>query len=40
MLQYIGEEATITYHEHEVDCAPAYLLDIDDSFWSWNEENS
>jgi hypothetical protein len=38
MLQYIGKEATITYHEHEEDCTPAYLLDIDDSFWSWNEE--
>lgn len=38
MAQYIGKEATITYHEHEEDCAPAYLLDIDDSFWSWNEE--
>lgn len=38
MVQYWGKEATITYHEYEEDCAPAYLLDIDDSFWSWNEE--
>ena len=38
MLQYIGKEATITLHEHEEDCSPAYLLDIDDSFWCWNEE--
>lgn len=38
MLQYVGKEATITFYEHEEDCALAYLLDIDDSFWSWNEE--
>lgn len=38
MLQYLGKTAIITYHEHEEDCAPAYLLDIDNSFWSWNEE--
>lgn len=38
MLQYLGKEATITYHNHEEDCAPSYLLDIDDSFWSWSEE--
>ena len=38
MVQYLGKDATITYHEYEEDCAPAYLLDIDDSFWSWNEE--
>lgn len=38
MLQYTGKEATITYHEREDDCPPTYLLDIDDSFWSWNEE--
>lgn len=38
MVEYVGKEATITYHEYEEDCSPAYLLDIDDSFWSWNEE--
>lgn len=38
MIQYLGKEATITYHNYEEDCAPSYLLDIDDSFWSWSEE--
>lgn len=38
MLQYLGKEATITYHNYEEDCVPSYLLDIDDSFWSWSEE--
>lgn len=38
MLQYTGKETTIAYHEREDDCPPAYLLDIDGSFWSWNEE--
>lgn len=38
MVPYLGKETTITGYEYEEDCSPAYLLDIDDSFWSWNEE--
>lgn len=38
MLPYIGKQAVITGYENEEDCAPAYLLDVDDSFWSWNED--
>lgn len=34
----IGKQAVITGYENEEDCAPAYLLDVDDSFWSWNED--
>lgn len=37
MLQYIGKSATIMHYEQEEDCSPAYLLDVDDEFWSWNE---
>lgn len=37
MLPYIGETATIMNYEQEEDCSPAYLLDVDDEFWSWNE---
>lgn len=38
MLPYLGKEATITAYEQEEDCNPSYLLDVDDSFWSWSEE--
>lgn len=38
MLDYAGKEATIAAYEHEDDCDPAYLLDIDDKFWSWSDE--
>lgn len=38
MLDYAGKEATIVAYEHEDDCDPAYLLDIDDKFWSWSDE--
>lgn len=38
MIPYLGMSATITGYSHEEDCATAYLLDVDDSFWSWNEE--
>lgn len=38
MLEYVGKEATIVAYEHEDDCDPAYLLDIDDKFWSWSDE--
>lgn len=38
MIPYLGKLAVITGYENEEDCAPAYLLDIDDSFWSWNED--
>lgn len=37
MLEYAGREATIVAYEHEEDCPPAYLLDIDDQFWSWSD---
>lgn len=38
MVDYAGKEATIADYEHEDDCYPAYLLDIDDRFWSWTDE--
>ena len=38
MDQYKGKEAVITGYFQEMDCPPAYSLDIDDSFWSWTEE--
>ena len=38
MLNYCGKEAIITNYEHNEDCEPAYLLDIDNEFWSWSEE--
>ena len=38
MIEYAGKEATIIGYEHEEDCEPAYLLDIDDKFWSWSDE--
>lgn len=38
MLEYAGKEATIVAYEQEEDCNPAYLLDIDDRFWSWSDE--
>ena len=38
MLPYLGKEATITAYVQEEDCNPSYLLDVDDSFWSWSEE--
>lgn len=38
MLPYIGKSATIINYEQEEDCSPAYLLDIDEEFWSWNED--
>lgn len=38
MLQYLGMETTITGYSNEWDCAPAYLLDVDESFWNWNEK--
>lgn len=38
MLEYAGKEATIVAYEQEEDCSPAYLLDIDDRFWSWSDE--
>lgn len=38
MVQYAGKEATIVGFEHDDDCAPAYLLDIDGRFWSWSDQ--
>lgn len=38
MLQYIGMEAKIVDFEHEEDCPPAYLLDVDNGFWSWSDD--
>lgn len=38
MLNYSGKEAIITNYEHEEDCEPAYLLNIDNEFWSWSDE--
>lgn len=38
MLEYAGKEAIIVAYEQEEDCSPAYLLDIDDRFWSWSDE--
>ena len=38
MIEYAGKEAIIKAYEHEEDCAPAYLLDIDDQFWSWSDQ--
>lgn len=38
MLNYCGKEAVITNYEYDEDCEPAYLLDIDDEFWSWSDE--
>ena len=38
MLPYLGMQAEITGYENEEDCTPAYLLNVDDSFWSWTEE--
>ena len=38
MIEYAGKDATIVAYEHEDDCEPAYLLDIDDKFWSWSDE--
>lgn len=38
MLQYCGKETMIMNYKHEDDCAPAYLLDIDNEFWSWSDE--
>ena len=38
MLEYVGKEAAIVDYNHEDDCDPAYLLDIDGRFWSWTDE--
>ena len=38
MLPYLGMQAEITGYENEEDCNPAYLLNVDGSFWSWSEE--
>lgn len=38
MLEYAGKEAIIVAYEQEDDCEPAYLLDIDERFWSWSDE--
>ncbi len=38
MIEYAGKDATIVAYEHADDCEPAYLLDIDDEFWSWSDE--
>ncbi len=37
MVQYIGMEAEIVDFDKEEDCAPAYLLDVDNEFWSWSD---
>ena len=38
MAEFAGKRATIVDYIHEDDCEPAYLLDIDDRFWSWSDE--
>lgn len=38
MLEYAGKEAAIVDYNHEDDCDPAYLLDVDGRFWSWTDE--